>query len=572
MLDHLFKDYQDPRLAKTVAVASAVATGGALAYYFRASVVNAAEWVLIRAQSYGGWPAPSAYLQKGFEPVTEEIFAQELGCKTGNLPSDMQGCFLRNGPNPQFRPTGRYHWFDGDGMLHAVRVKDGRASYCNHFVRTSRLLQEQAAGRPVFLKFGDLRGVLALGHIFVAYLRKALGVATDKDGGGTANTALLCHAQRLLALHEGDLPYHLRVACDGVLDTVGRLQVRGACGKWELAFTAHPKVDPVTGECHFFGYRVDKAPFCVYGAMDAKGQLMFQAPVDIPRGIMMHDFAITEHYAIFLDVPLEFEPRAMVAGGLPFEFVDRPTRIGVVRRGPYAGGSAPEVTWFECPRFMCFHVANAWEEGGHIRLFLCKFDKFTLDLDQYQVLRKTCPEELPTLAEVRLDLKQLGKPNAKAHLPVPLHSAKYATDFPRIHEGLVGRRSRYCYAGCMAIGSSEPFFTGIMKVDLTQPGGPAPSSDPDRHVVATTTYGGRKYGGEPVFVPRKPGAAPSGGNEDDGWVVTYVTDEDTRRSTMNVYSAKDLSAVCSVALPARVPYGFHGMWMTEDQLQSQLAA
>lgn len=228
------------------------------------------------------------------------------------LPKALDGVFARVGPNPELasRFSGDYHWFDGSGHVHAVRIKsDGKKiSYCNRWVETSRLRQERKAGVPLFTNFGDYRGWLAGLHLLVGGARRLLGAKDSSDGDGTANTALVFHAKKLLALHEGDLPYVLRVACDGVIETVGRLrdfsskkekkeegerkksEEKSATKTMRHPFTAHPKVDPSTGELFGIGYNVESKPFLHYFGLDAEGALKFDVPIDTP--VRLFRFAV----------------------------------------------------------------------------------------------------------------------------------------------------------------------------------------------------------------------------------------------------------------------------------------
>ena len=91
----------------------------------------------------------SPFLQNNFTPVHDEIVADDLEV-IGSLPAGLNGMFLRNGPNPQFPPQGRYHWFDGDGMIHGVHLRDGRASYRNRFVRTRGFEIERREGKAIW--------------------------------------------------------------------------------------------------------------------------------------------------------------------------------------------------------------------------------------------------------------------------------------------------------------------------------------------------------------------------------------------------------------------------------------
>ena len=151
---------------------------------------------------------------------------------------------------------------------------------------------------PLFTNFGDFRGGFAALHLLVGGARRLLRAKDSSDGDGTANTALVFHARRLLALHEGDLPYVLRVACDGIVETVGRLrdfsnkdekdekaateEASATRTTMKHPFTAHPKVDPATGELFGIGYNVESKPYLYYFGLDARGALKFDVPIDTP--------------------------------------------------------------------------------------------------------------------------------------------------------------------------------------------------------------------------------------------------------------------------------------------------
>ncbi|KAI3427019.1 hypothetical protein D9Q98_006961 [Chlorella vulgaris] len=463
----------------------------------------------------------SEYLEGPFAPVDDEA-CEELEVE-GSLPPDFRGTFIRNGPNPKLPPLGGYHWFDGDGMVHAVTFHGGgKATYCNRWVKTARLAQEQDIGAPLTVKFGDSRGKAALAHMAVARVAKMLGLLSEENGKGRGNTALVFHANRLLALHESDLPYALRIACNGLIETLGRVTFGG---KVQHAFTAHPKKDPETGELFYIGYSVQQAPYCWYGRLDAQGRVVADFPVPLKEPVMMHDMALTQRHAILLDTPLLFDPKRMVKeGALPFTFTDRPLRIGVLPR--YAE-SADGVRWFETENAMVFHVANAWEEGSTIRLFLCSLKHFSLSE------MRPGPESLPYLSEVTINLEAGTCSPLRRLCALP-------ADFPVVPASLVGRPTRFAYLATM--GESEagvPVFDGLAKVDLLAPG-------TDAGMVGVLKHGRGRLGGEAYFVPRSGNDQPINGKglqEDDGYLMTFVIDEESGESELVVYDAKQISDV-----------------------------
>lgn len=521
-------------------------------------VANTFTWALDAALCTldGSKRAPkSPYLDKNYAPVHSEVFDTALPVVEGALPLDLNGAFVRVGPNPYFNPTGRYHWFDGDGMAHAVRLHNGTAAYCNRWVDTSRLRQEKQAGYDACGKIGNARGISGIFHIMLDLLKRHVGVISTKDGLGTGNTALAFHAGRLLALNEGDLPYQLRIACDGLLSTVERVTYGGALStgsKRPAVLTAHPKIDPETGEMFAFGYSVEQAPYLWLTRFSSEGEVIADVAVPGLRGpIMMHDFALTKRHVIFVDAPLFFRPEVMIKKGtLPFEFdKNAPLRLGVLDRNATSADES-SVQWFTMEPGMCFHVANAWEVEGEnaIEVYLCTFKDFSLD--DFTAVSKDAE---PHLTRMRLDLTT-GQATSQQLLDL-------CGDFPVVPASRVALPTRYSYVATFDTSSfGSPLFYGAAKVDLQAAGS-------STSVAGLVRHGEGRLGGECYFVPREGGT-----DEDDGYLMTIVYDEKKESSELVIYDAKTMNSkpVARVDLGRRVPYGFHCLWVTGKQLGSQV--
>jgi carotenoid cleavage dioxygenase len=514
----------------------------------------------------------SPYLCDNYAPVRAESFETALPLLDAHttLPADLNGAFIRTGPNPYFDPAGRYHWFDGDGMSHVVRFKNGSAAYCNRFVETARLKQEKKVGYAAAGKIGDMKGISGIGHILFDLLKKKLGVLSTGNGFGTGNTALVFHAGRLLTLNEGDLPYHLKIACSGLVETIDRITFDGKlnnkANKRPASFTAHPKIDPETGEMFAFAYSVEQAPYLWFTRINPHGKVVADFPVPGLRGpIMMHDFALTQNHVIFIDAPLFFKPEVMIKKGtLPFDFDKTcPMRLGVMKRD-LDSADENSVMWFTLEPGMCFHVANAWETTStsessgsiknkkkkEIEVYLCCFKDFSLD--QFTA---TSADSEPHLTRVTLNL-ETGEVQSQQLLDL-------CGDFPTVPASLVGRPTRYTYVATFntsAFGS--PVFYGVAKVDLT-------AASAKYATVGLIEHGKGRVGGECFFVK----ASGENNEEDDGYLITYVYDEMKKESECVVYDAKTMSStpVARVSLAGhRVPYGFHCTWVSEEQLKSQI--
>jgi carotenoid cleavage dioxygenase len=455
------------------------------------------------------------YLEGNFAPVREEITTETLQV-IGELPPDLSGMFLRNGPNPQWSPIGQYHWFDGDGMLHGVRIQNGRASYRNRYVRTRGWQIEQEAGKAIW------SGLLEPPQMDNPY----------GPGKNTANTALIWHAGQMMALWEGGAPHAIEVP---TLGTIGEYTYNGKLGS---PFTAHPKVDPVTGEMMFFGYSF-APPYLQYSVVSPTGELLRTVPIELPMAVMMHDFAITENSTIFMDLPLTFSQSRMQRGEpvLMFEH-NQPSRFGIVPRH----GDNSKIRWFESPACYVFHTLNAYEEGDEVVLIACRMSSTSVLMPEDTA--SNSEGDIPKLYRWRFNLNT-GTVREEMLDDVP-------SEFPRVNENFLGRQTRYGYAGRMTRGSM-PLFDAALKYDLTT------------GKSQTHEFGQGCYGGEAVFVPH-----PSGKDEDEGWLITFVHNSTKETSELVVINARDLTSepVARVLIPQRVPYGFHGAWIGEAQLNA----
>jgi carotenoid cleavage dioxygenase-like enzyme len=443
------------------------------------------------------------YMRGNYAPVVDEIESFDLEV-TGAIPRELNGRFFRNGANP---PVGVVpsHWFDGDGMLHGIRLRDGRAEwYRNRWVRT-KLLAGGERMNPETFEF-DL-------------------------SAGRANTHVLRHAGKIMALEEASLPKEISPD----LDTLGSIDFGG---KLSTPCTAHPHVCAETGEMHFFGYQLVTAPFVTYHVADRAGQMIHSQPIDIPNPVMMHDFALSRNFAIFLDLPVVFDLDVALSGaGMPFCWrPDAGSRIGLVDRRKIGTGAAVEPRWFDIDSCYVFHIVNAWgEEDGNVVVLdagrhLSMWDG---DADSFEPCY---------LWRWRFDLR------TGAVTEQQLDDVEHA--FPRIDDRRTGLLNRYTWAVMGRPG--EPAITdaatGVVKYDLSD----GSSTFHDFGPGCSTS--------EPVFVPRDDDEA-----EDAGWIVCFVFDRATSTSRFMVLDASDMTAApqATISVPQRVPHGFHGSWIPD---------
>lgn len=437
------------------------------------------------------------HLRGNYAPVFDEVTETDLPI-AGKLPSELTGLYVRNGANPH---TGSSpHWFAGDGMLHGVRLDAGRASwYRNRYVRTKALAEPKT------------RGIKSDGTV-----DRTIGVN---------NTHVIRHAGKILSLVESSFPCEMSPELDtlGVYDFDGRL---------DTAMTAHPKICSITGEMHFFGYGFF-APYLTYHRVSAEGELVQSEVIDVPGPTMIHDFSITEHHVLFMDLPVVFDLDLAMKGGMPYRWDDDyGARIGVMPRG----GAGSETRWFDVDPCYVFHPMNSFERasanGGtevvfdtarYPELWRANSAKFNNDASLHRWILDL---DSGTVAEEALDDRLI--------------------EFPRVHEELVGLKNRYGYAVGTRQIDDEPPRSELVKYDL------------ETGASVAHDFGADQITGEAVFVPADAATA-----EDEGWLMSYVYDKPSDSSSLVVLDATDLAGtpVATVALPRRVPFGFHGSWL-----------
>ncbi len=434
----------------------------------------------------------------------------------GELPRELNGTLYRNGPNPQFDAPGA-HWFVGDGMLHAFHLENGRASYRNRWVRTPKWLAEHDAGRALFGGFG----------------RKMPDAPAHLTDGGVANTNIISHAGKLLALEEGHMPTEIEP---------GTLATRGYCnygGRIAGTFTAHPKIDPITGELVFFGYNASGplTPALSYGAIDASGKVTRFERFESPYASMVHDFIVTENHVLFPILPITGSMERAMRGKPPYAWEpEKGSYVGVMKRS----GSSKDIVWFRAESCYVFHVMNAWEDGNRIIADVMQFEEAPLFPH---------PDGSPTNPEKSyarhcrwtFDLDGNTDTFQQTYLD------EIPGEFPRVDDRRAGLKTSHGWYACANMGL--PMFgalSGIVHVDGA-----------GKRLGQYLLPAGDTIS-EPVFVERGKDAA-----EGDGWLLAVVWRARENRSDLAVFNAMDVEAgpVALVQLGHRVPDGFHGNWV-----------
>jgi carotenoid cleavage dioxygenase len=464
------------------------------------------------------FPTENPFLRGYYAPLHAECDAPNLPV-TGEMPRELHGTLYRNGPNPQFAPRGPYHWFAGDGMLHAFRIEDGRVSYRNRWVRTPKWELEHGEGEGLSGAFGNPR----FSDPRIVNLNSTL-----------ANTNVVWHANRLLALEEAHLPFEV--------DPV-TLEPRGYhdfAGRLAGPMTAHPKTDPVSGEMVFFGYaaRGRFTPEVALHEVSADGTLRLSREIVAPYASMAHDFVVTRRWIVMPIFPLTGSMERAIKGAPPYAWEpDKGTHVALVPRG----GEGP-VRWFSGDPCYVFHPMNAFDTDD---------GKVCCDMMKYPVaplfpLPDGSPStpHTPVATLVRWTFDPEGASGGFTEQALDGH----AGEFPRLDErfACLPYRHGYFQAGAPAdAGGTRETRSGLAHIDLAT------------GQVRTWRPPAGDQCGEPVFVPRGDSTA-----EGDGWLLALVWRAAENRSDLAVFDAAGLDdgPVALAHLSHRVPAGFHGNW------------
>jgi 8'-apo-carotenoid 13,14-cleaving dioxygenase len=446
-------------------------------------------------------PMNNRYLAGNYAPVAEEVTAFDLPV-IGELPPDLNGRYLRNGPNPigEVDPA-THHWFLGDGMVHGIRLRDGRAQwYRNRFVGSTAV--SAALGRPAVPGRN--------------WNNSTIGPNTNVGGFAGATWAMV---------EAGGCPVKL----SDELETIARNDFYGTLPG---AFSAHPKVDPTTGELHAMAYAwAEWLDHVQYVRVGADGRVNRTVDIPLPGMSMVHDMSITDRYVVVYDQPVLVDLNLAFSGrAFPFRWNDDyGNRIGLLPRE----GTAADIVWIDVPVGYVFHPLNAYDAtDGTVVIDVCFYDRMMRD-----DLNGPFGDSLP-----RLVRWQVNPTTRQVHVTT---IDERVNEFPRHRGSMTGKPYRFGY--CAQVDPNSMHWPTV-KHDLVTG---------HRDVF---DHGPGRAAGEPVFVGR-----PGSTDEDDGWLVTFVHDGNEQSAEFVVLDAQDLARgyVARVPLPQRVPFGFHGNWVRD---------
>ncbi len=471
-------------------------------------------------------PTDHPYLSGAWTPNFDEYDADDMEV-IGSIPADIDGIYVRNTENPVHQPIGRYHPFDGDGMLHMMRISGGKAQYKNRFIRTAGFEAEAQAGKALWAGFTNNS-------------KKSKHDGCGIGGGlrdSSSTDVLVRNGQILSTFWQCGEGYLLDPES---LDTLGIEAWTPAEG-----LSAHPKLDGKTGDLMFFNYG-DKAPYMHYGVVGPDNELKHYVPIELPGTRLPHDMAISDNYSVLNDCPLFPVPEALENGYfVPTFDPTKKLRFAVIPRF----GAAEDVMWFEAEPTYVLHWTNCWEDGDEVVL---------------EGYRQQSPLPGP--------LESMDPPNNLLFANIDLHSLRphlhrwrfnlkngettearvcqeEHVEFGTLNPDYYGREHRYVYS---AHGEKGWFlFNGLVKHDLKE------------GTATKVMFGEGRYGSETPFIPRV-GAT----EEDDGYLISFVTDMVRDRSECVIFDARDIEAgpVCQIILPHRICSGTHAVWAGADEL------
>ncbi len=441
------------------------------------------------------------YLEGNYAPVADEVTAFDLEV-VGELPHELSGRYLRNGPNPfHVADPANHHWFVGAGMVHGVRLDEGRAKwYRNRYVGSSSL--SESRGQP------DIPGPNWNGNA---------GGPNTNVGGFAGTTWAMVEA--------GGCPVELTYE----LETVGRNDFFGTLPG---AFTAHPKVDADTGEMHAMVYALPEwLDHVQYVVVAADGKVRRTVDIPLELATMLHDMSLTQRYAVVYDFPCRLD-LDMAFAGSTFPLRWQPgtgSRIGLLPRD----GEATDVIWVDVPECYSFHPMNAYDQpDGSLVIDLCVYDSM-FDRERNGPFQENL---------ARLEHWVVNPATRTVSTTVIDASGQ---EFPRHRGKLTAKPYRFGYTA---------------GVSGTAPEWPTYKHDLQTGQRWTFDHGPGRSAGEPVFIGREGGA-----DEDDGWLMTFVHDVPKGTAELVVLDAQDFDRgeVARVMLPQRIPYGFHGNWVSD---------
>ncbi len=450
-------------------------------------------------KSYQSWKSDNVFLQGINAPVFEEVDITNLKI-SGTIPSELRGMYVRNGPNPMFKPESYSYPIEGDGMLHGLYFNNGEVSYKNRWIQTRGLTYEMFEGKQLNeLKFKNY-----------------------------ANTNIISHGGKLLALYETGLPYEINKN----LETIGEWDFNH---QLQQAMTAHPKIDPHTEELHFYRYSFFNTPYLHYYVADRNNNIVRELPIEIPQPTMIHDMAMTENYIIFFNCPLVFNMTNAKNNNIPFVWQEEEgTTIILVNRH----NLEQKPIYLKTNAFWTWHFMNSFETDHQLLIDFIAYPKIQAENNWETML--TQKSNLRRLT-INLQTQQMDFEDLDDRF----------VELPVINQNYLGKAYQFGYTSYydteLSLRKKVPNLSpSLVQYDRVN----------NNHKIHQFKPG--CYGGEAAFIP-----SSKGQSELDGYVVTFVYNENTNTSDFVIIDPRNFASepIATIHLPVRVPGGFHGNWI-----------
>lgn len=471
------------------------------------------------------WDNPLTAHCSGFRTMQDDLSysipAREIH---GRIPDELRGIFFRAGPARNElaeRPFG--HWFDGDGGVSSFRIEDGQVHYRCSFVKTPKFLDESAAQQVVYRSFGHN----APGGFF-----RNLHLPAN-----CANTSIVHHGGKLLALFEGGRPW--RIDLD-TLQTVGEEDFEGVLRPRDT-YSAHGKVHPRTGDYINFGMAASlTGPGLDLFRVAPDGRMIRRGRVKVDRMAFCHDNAMTENYLVLMVMPVSFRNplNVILARETIDQNMDYQPELGM-KVYVVALEDFSLVRTFEVDPFTFAHCSNAWEDNGELFVDVLQLNQEQGDQAKAQY-RDIFHQPFPATGKMQ---RYRFNMQTGAVTPEDLPN-ELPCEFPQWDWRLTGRPSRYIYTAGICQNDTPGFYNALQRIDLAS------------GEVKVFDAGGGRFVSEGIFVPRTPDSP-----ESDGYLLTAVYDASTELSELLILDAGTLSEpIATVPLKNHIPHGFHGGW------------
>ncbi|MFP4133609.1 MAG: carotenoid oxygenase family protein [Halothece sp.] len=460
---------------------------------------------------------------KALKTPSQEFPLTPLSIISGSVPPQLRGTLYRNGPACLERGGQKVgHWFDGDGAVLAVHFTSEGAKALYRYVQTEGYQAEVKANQYLFPNYG----MTVPGPFWNNW---------GKDVKNSANTSVLALEDKVLALWEGGLPHALD---SNTLETLGSDQLENLSPG--SPFSAHPKVDPETGEIYNFGaIPGSKVTLQVYKSQP-NGKVIKTASVELDGLSVIHDFVLAGRYLVFLVPPVRVQLLPVLFGFKSFSDAmewkpELGTEMIVLDRATLSVVSRTKTDpWYQ------WHFGNGYEtEDGMVVAEFARYADFTTN--QYL---KEIPTGNPSVS-VNANLWQLKFDPKTGKILDSQPLVERHCEFPIVDANRVGKDHQDTYFSIMRDGvdPQQELFGAIARYHH-------PTS-----TLSIADAGENRYPSEPIF-------APNPEPNQSGWLLTVVYDGNEHQSEVWIYQSDQLeqAPICRLRLPQVIPHSFHGNW------------